>query len=382
MNIKNKELKVVTVVGTRPEIIRLSRIFPVLDKHFDHTIVHTGQNFAYELNEIFFKDLKLRKPDIFLNSTNAKTSLAKTISNIIYNFDNVLENINPDALLILGDTNSSLAALPAKRRKIPIFHMEAGNRCFDQRVPEEINRKLIDHLADMNLTYTSLAREYLLREGIPPDQIIKTGSPLFEVINYYLPKIYKSKILSKLKLKKVNYFVISIHREENIDHEKNFEKIKLIINSLAENYNIPVIVSTHPRTRKKFDDIGVKFHKHVNLIKPLGFFDYINLQMHARCVLSDSGSITEESSILNFPALNIRETHERPEGMEEATVMMTGLDINRIQKGLEILQSQPRAKERMLKIVNDYNVTNVSQKVLRIIYSYTDYINRVVWKKY
>lgn len=381
MVVKNKKYKVVTVVGTRPEIIRLSRVLPLLDKNFKHTIVHTGQNYAYELNEIFFKDLGLRRPDIFLNSATSKNSLAKTISNIIYNIDNVFKSIGPDALLILGDTNSSLAALSAKRRKIPIFHMEAGNRCFDQRVPEEINRKIIDHLADINLTYSSLAREYLLKEGIPSDRIIKTGSPMQEVINYYLSKIHKSKILSKLKLDKEKYFVVSTHREENIDSEKNFEKIKSIINMLAEDYKIPVVISTHPRTKKKLEIKKSKFHSKVNFIKPLGFCDYIKLQIFSKVVLSDSGTITEESSILNFPALNIRETHERPEGMEEASVMMVGLDQSRIKNAISILQSQLRGDKRTLSLVSDYNVDNVSHKIIRIINSYVDYINREIWKK-
>ena len=373
-------LKIITILGTRPEIIRLSRIIDILDKYSNHQLIHTGQNFDFELNKIFFNELKIRKPNFFLEA--AGKTAAETIGNIIIKVDKILAIEQPDAVLVLGDTNSSLSTIAAKRRKIPIFHIEAGNRCFDQRVPEEINRKVVDHISDINLTYSSLARENLLRENFPPDQVIKIGSPMLEVLNYYMPQVSKSKILNKLNLRAEKYFLVSTHREENIEDNISFKKIKVILNTIAEKYELPVIVSTHPRTQKKLNETGVKFHKYVNLIKPLGFFDYVNLQMHARCVLSDSGSITEESSILNFPALNIRETHERSEGMEEAAVMMTGLDINRIQKGLEILQSQPRAKKRILKIVNDYNVTNVSQKVLRIIYSYTDYINRVVWKKY
>ena len=373
-------LKIITILGTRPEIIRLSRIIGILDKYSSHQLIHTGQNFDFELNKIFFDELKIRKPNFFLEA--AGKTAAETIGQIIIKVDKILAIEQPDAVIVLGDTNSSLSTIAAKRRKIPIFHIEAGNRCFDQRVPEEINRKVVDHISDINLTYSGLARENLLRENFPPDQVIKIGSPMLEVLNYFMPQIRKSKIINKLNLRAEKYFLVSTHREENIEDNISFKKIQIILNTIAEKYKLPVIVSTHPRTQKKFDETGVKFHKHVNLIKPLGFFDYVNLQMHARCVLSDSGSITEESSILNFPALNIRETHERSEGMEEAAVMMTGLDINRIQKGLEILQSQPRAKKRMLKIVNDYNVTNVSQKVLRIIYSYTDYINRVVWKKY
>lgn len=373
-------LKIITILGTRPEIIRLSRIIGILDKHSNHQLMHTGQNFDFELNKIFFDELKIQKPNFFLEA--AGKTAAETIGQIIIKVDKILATEKPDAVIVLGDTNSSLSTIAAKRRKIPIFHIEAGNRCFDQRVPEEINRKIVDHISDINLTYSSLARENLLRENFPPDQVIKIGSPMLEVLNYFMPQIRKSKILNKLNLRAEKYFLVSTHREENIEDNISFKKIQVILNTIAEKYKLPVIVSTHPRTQKKFNETGVKFHKHVHLIKPLGFFDYINLQMHARCVLSDSGSITEESSILNFPALNIRETHERSEGMEEAAVMMTGLDINRIQKGLEILQSQPRAKKRILKIVNDYNVPNVSQKVLRIIYSYTDYVNRVVWKKY
>jgi len=382
MKLNKKKLKITTVVGTRPEIIRLSRIFSLLDKYCEHILIHTGQNYDYELNQIFFDDLKIRKPDFFLNSAKNSKSVANTIGNIITAVDEVLDKVQPDVLLVLGDTNSSLSVIPAKRRKIPIFHMEAGNRCFDQRVPEEINRKIVDHVADIHLPYSSIAREYLLREGLPADQIIKTGSPMFEVLNYYLPQIKKSKIVSKLKLKKEQYFVMSVHREENIELDINFNKIFKIINTLAEDYNLPVIISTHPRTQKKLNLQNKKFHPKVSFIKPLGFHDYINLQMNSKVVLSDSGTITEESSILNFPALNIREAHERPEGMEEAAVMMVGLEIARVFKGLDILKNQSKGKKRMINIVEDYNVSNVSEKVLRIIHSYIDYINRVIWKKF
>ena len=376
----NKKIKVVSVVGTRPEIIRLSRVFSVLDKYCDHILIHTGQNYDYELNQIFFDDLNIKKPDFFLNSAKNSKGVANTIGNLITKVDEVLEKVKPDAMLVLGDTNSCLSAIPAKRRKIPILHMEAGNRCFDQRVPEEINRRIVDHVSDINLPYSSISREYLLKEGLPSDQIIKTGSPMFEVLNYYLPKIKKSKVISKLRLKKNKYFVISVHREENIEPDINFNKITKMINILAEEYSLPIIISTHPRTQKRINLQNIKFHSKINLIKPLGFYDYINLQMHAKAVLSDSGTITEESSILNFPALNIRETHERPEGMEETSVMMVGLEIDKIRQGLTILQKQS-STNRMLGLVKDYNVPNVSEKILRIIHSYTDYVNRVVWKK-
>ena len=382
MKLNKKKIKIISVVGTRPEIIRLSRIFSVLDKYCEHVLVHTGQNYDYELNQIFFDDLKIRKPDFFLNISKNSKSVANTIGNLITAVDELFDKVQPDAILVLGDTNSCLSVIPAKRRKIPIFHMEAGNRCFDQRVPEEINRKIIDHVADIHLPYSSIAREYLLKEGINADQIIKIGSPMFEVLNYYLPKIKKSKITSKLKLKKNNYFVVSVHREENIDSNVNFNKIVQIINMVAENYKLPVIISTHPRTQKKLNLQKIKFHSKVNFIKPLGFCDYVNLQMHAKTVLSDSGTITEESSILNFPALNIRETHERPEGMEEGAVMMVGLEVTRVFKGLDILKNQSKEKKRMINIVEDYNVPNVSEKVLRIIHSYIDYVNRLVWKKF
>jgi UDP-N-acetylglucosamine 2-epimerase (non-hydrolysing) len=375
-----KKLKVVTVVGTRPEIIRLSRVLSKLDQHMDHILVHTGQNYDYELNEIFFNDLEIRKPDHFLGAAGA--TAAETIGQMIIKIDPLLAELQPDALLVLGDTNSCLAAIPAKRRKIPIFHMEAGNRCFDQRVPEETNRRIVDHTSDINLTYSNIAREYLLREGLPPDRVIKTGSPMFEVLNHYRPKIDASSIRDTLGLAGQDYFVVSAHREENVDSEVNFRKLVAILNGLAETYGRRVIVSTHPRTRKRVDSLGVSFHQQVELMKPLGLTDYVHLQMHARAVLSDSGTINEESSILNFPALNLREAHERPEGMEEASVMMTGLELNRVHQGLAVLADQKRGLERMLRIVDDYSMPNVSDKVVRIILSYTDYVNRTVWKKY
>ncbi len=374
-----KKLKVLTVVGTRPEIIRLSRVLPKLDQYMEHILVHTGQNYDYELNEIFFNDLEIRKPDYFLGAAGA--TAAETIGQMIIKIDPLLAEIQPEALLVLGDTNSCLAAIPAKRRKIPIFHMEAGNRCFDQRVPEETNRKIVDHTSDINLTYSDIAREYLLREGLPPDRIIKTGSPMFEVLNHYLPKIEASAILSTLGLNRYDYFVVSAHREENVDSETNFRKLVAILNSLAETYGKRVIVSTHPRTRKRVENLGVTFHDRVELMKPLGLTDYVHLQMHAVAVLSDSGTINEESSILNFPALNLREAHERPEGMEETSVMMTGLELDRVHQGLSILVDQKRGNERTLRQVGDYSMPNVSDKVLRIILSYTDYVNRVVWRK-
>ena len=373
-------LKVMTIVGTRPEIIRLSQIIPVLDQFCDHKLVHTGQNYDYELNQVFFDELGIRKPDIFLEA--AGLTAAETIGHVIGKIDAVLVNEQPDAVLILGDTNSALAAISAKRRKIPIFHMEAGNRSFDQRVPEEINRRIVDHIADINLTYSTIAREYLLREGLPPDQVIKTGSPMYEVLHHYLPQIEVSDVLARLGLTAGRYFVVSAHREENIESERQFKKLVGVLNTLAENYDLPVIVSTHPRTQKRIDAVGVSFHSQVRLLKPLGFFDYVHLQMHARAVLSDSGTITEESSILNFPALNIREAHERPEGMEEVAVMMVGLELDRIQQALDILESQSHGTVRGLRLVSDYDVPNVSDKVVRIIHSYTDYVNRVVWKKY
>jgi UDP-N-acetyl-L-fucosamine synthase len=377
-----KKLKVMSVVGTRPEIIRLSRVLAILDKHCDHILVHTGQNYDYELNQIFFEDLDVRKPDYFLNSADGNASAANIIGNIISAVDGVLAQVRPEAMLVLGDTNSCLSVIPAKRRKVPIFHMEAGNRCFDQRVPEETNRRIVDHTADINLTYSAIARDYLLREGLPPDQVIKTGSPMYEVLHYYLPQIKASDSLQQLGLTAEQYFVVSAHREENIEPEKSFAKLVAILNAVAEDYGLPVVVSAHPRTQKRVDTTGAQFHPLVRLMKPLGFHDYVNLQMHAKAVLSDSGTINEESSILNFPALNLREAHERPEGMEEAAVMMVGLEVNRVRQGLTILSSQPRGAERTLSLVADYSVPNVSDKVLRIILSYTDYVKRVVWKEY
>ena len=377
-----KKLKVMSVVGTRPEIIRLSRVLAALDLHCDHVLVHTGQNYDYELNQVFFDDLNVRKPNFFLNSAHGSTGAANTIGNLITAVDGILAQVQPEAMVVLGDTNSCLAVIPAKRRKVPIFHMEAGNRCFDQRVPEETNRRIVDHTADINLTYSTIARDYLLREGLPPDQVIKTGSPMFEVLNYYLPQIQASAAVARLGLTYEKYFVVSAHREENIESDRTFTKLIAVLNIVAEDHGLPVVVSTHPRTQKRVDATGAKFHPLVRLMKPLGFHDYVNLQMQAKAVLSDSGTINEESSILNFPALNLREAHERPEGMEEAAVMMVGLEVDRVQQGLTILQSQPRGAERGLRLVSDYSMPNVSDKVVRIIHSYTDYVNRVVWKKY
>jgi UDP-N-acetylglucosamine 2-epimerase (non-hydrolysing) len=425
-------MKVMTILGTRPEIIRLSRVMAALDKYMEHMIVHTGQNYDYELNQIFFDDLEIRKPDFFLGAAGA--TAAETVGLIIAKVDEVLAKEKPDALLVLGDTNSCLAAYPAKRRKIPVFHMEAGNRCFDQRVPEEINRKIVDHISDINMPYSDISREYLLREGLPPDRVIKTGSPMYEVLRYYLPKIERSDVLERLglvsggsevgdrkseigsrrsevgdqtsdlgpltscpsplpthdsplttprhsSLVTRHYFVVSAHREENIDDPVQFEKLIAVLNRLAETFAQRIIVSTHPRTRKKIEEVGAKTHGLVEFMKPLGFSDYVNLQMNARAVLSDSGTITEESSILNFPALNIRNAHERPEGMEEGVVMMTGLEVERILEALNVLDRQPRGEQRALRMVADYNVPNVSEKVVRIILSYTAYVNRVVWRK-
>lgn len=377
-----KKLKVLTVVGTRPEIIRLSRVLAALDLYCEHVLVHTGQNYDYELNQVFFDDLGIRKPDYFLNSAEGSSSAAHTIGNLITAVDGVLAQVQPDAMLVLGDTNSCLSVIPAKRRKVPIFHMEAGNRCFDQRVPEETNRRIVDHTADINLTYSTIARDYLLREGLPPDQVIKTGSPMCEVLNHYLPQIQASNALVRLGLTTEHYFVVSAHREENIESDKSFTKLVAVLNALAEDHGLPVVVSTHPRTQKRVDATGAKFHPLVQLMKPLGFHDYVNLQMNAKAVLSDSGTINEESSILNFPALNLREAHERPEGMEEAAVMMVGLEVERMRQGLAILATQSRGAERTLQLVADYSMPNVSDKVVRIIHSYTDYVNRVVWKKY
>jgi UDP-N-acetylglucosamine 2-epimerase (non-hydrolysing) len=375
-----KKLKVLTVVGTRPEIIRLSRVLARLDEHCEHVLVHTGQNYDYELNQIFFDDLGIRKPDHFLNAAGGNA--AETIGKIIIAVDAVFAQEEPEAVLILGDTNSCLAAIPAKRRKIPIFHMEAGNRCFDQRVPEETNRRIVDHTADINLTYSSIAREYLLREGLPPDRVIKTGSPMYEVLHHYKDGIDASDAVERLGLTPGEFFVVSAHREENIDSPVNFAKLVASLNAVAEVYGLPVIVSTHPRTQKKVDESGASFHPLVRLMKPLGFKDYVKLQASARAVLSDSGTINEESSILNFPALNLREAHERPEGMEEAAVMMTGLEVDRILQALAILSAQPRGEVRSLRLVADYSMPNVADKVVRIIHSYTDYVNRVVWKKH
>ncbi|MAI33834.1 MAG: UDP-N-acetylglucosamine 2-epimerase (non-hydrolyzing) [Rhodopirellula sp.] len=377
-----KKLKVVTVVGTRPEIIRLSRVLARLDEHCEHILVHTGQNYDYELNQVFFDDLDIRKPDYFLNSATDSKGAANTIGNLISAVDEVLAHVQPEALLVLGDTNSCLSVIPAKRRQIPIFHMEAGNRCFDQRVPEETNRRIVDHTADINLTYSSIAREYLLREGLAPDQIIKTGSPMFEVLNHYRQRIEASDVVNRLSLKADQYFVVSAHREENIESERSFARLVETLNGVAEDFGLPVIVSTHPRTQNRINATGSVFHDKVQLLKPLGFHDYVKLQLSARAVLSDSGTINEESSILNFPALNLREAHERPEGMEEAAVMMVGLDVERVRQGLSILETQPRGEKRSLRLVGDYSMPNVSDKVVRIIHSYTDYVNRVVWKKY
>jgi len=375
-------LKVATVVGTRPEVIRLSRVLAKLEEYCEHTLVHTGQNYDYDLNEVFFEDLGIQKPEHFLDCASGSRGPAETIGNLIIAVDRVLASVMPDALLVLGDTNSCLAVIPAKRRKIPIFHMEAGNRCFDQRVPEEINRRIVDHTADVNLTYSSIAREYLLREGLPPDLVIKTGSPMYEVLAHYRPGIDSSAALSKLDLREDEYFLVSAHREENVDSPAPFNRLCDVLNGIAADHGLPVIVSTHPRSRKRIEDAGVRFHPAVRLLTPLGFNDYVRLQLSARAVLSDSGTITEESSVLNFPALNLRESHERPEGMEEGAVMMVGLDLGRVRQGLSILSRQPRGAARLLRIVEDYAVPNVSEKVVRIIHSYTDYVNRVVWKKY
>ena len=375
-----KKMRVITVVGTRPEIIRLSRTISNLDDFCEHILVHTGQNYDYELNEIFFKDLGVRKPDYFLNV--AGKNGAETIGKVIIEVDSILDQVKPEAMLILGDTNSCLAVIPAKRRKIPIFHMEAGNRCFDERVPEEINRKIIDHTSDINLTYSTIAREYLLREGLQPDMVIKTGSPMNEVLFHHINGIEKSNILKKLNLIEGEYFVVSAHREENIDSEINFAKLVDVLNNIAKKYNFPVIVSTHPRTQSRINESKVKFHKKVQLLKPLGFIDYNKLQLSSKVVLSDSGTISEESSILNFPALNIREAHERPEAMEEASVMMVGLELERIFQAITLLDKQPKGNKRLLRQVSDYSMSNVSSKVIRIIHSYTDYVNRVVWRKY
>jgi UDP-N-acetylglucosamine 2-epimerase len=374
-----RKLKVMTIVGTRPEIIRLSRVIEKLDQHCDHVLVHTGQNYDYELNEVFFSDLGIRKPNAFLEA--ASTTAAETIGQVIISADKAMQEHAPEALLLLGDTNSCLAAIAAKRRKIPIFHMEAGNRCFDFRVPEEINRRIVDHTSDINLTYSDIAREYLLREGLPPDQVIKTGSPMREVIEYYRAGIEASDVLPRLALNEQQYFLVSSHREENVDAPENLQRLFKVLNALAEKFVLPVIVSTHPRTRKRMDAMGLNAHALVQFHKPFGFLDYVRLQTEARAVLSDSGTITEESSILNFPALNLREVQERPEGFEEAAVMFVGMDVDRVFQGLDVLATQPRGKQRALRMVSDYATDNVSDKILRIILSYTDFVNRKVWHK-
>ena len=374
-----KKLKIVTIVGTRPEIIRLSRIIDKLDKYCEHILVHTGQNYDYELNQIFFDDLGIRAPDVFLEC--AGKSAADTMAQVVAKSDEMFAATTPDALLILGDTNSALSAISAKRRKIPIFHMEAGNRCFDMRVPEEINRKIVDHISDINMPYSSIAREYLLREGLRPEFIIKTGSPMDEVLAHYKNKISESSVIEKLELKSGQFFVVSVHREENVDSPSNINKYVNVLNTLAEKYGLPIIVSTHPRTKNKIDSLNLEFHPLVRLLKPLGFSDYVKLQSESKAVLSDSGTITEESSILNFPAINIREAHERPEGVEEASVMFTGMEIDRILQALDILETQPRGNDRLINVVADYIAPNMSDKVLRIITSYTDYVNKFVWKK-
>ena len=376
---KMNKLSVMTVIGTRPEIIRLSRIIPKLDKYTEHTLVHTGQNYDYELNDIFFKDLELRKPDFFLNAADINPT--KTIGKILIAIDELLEKLQPEALLVLGDTNSCLSIIAAKKRQIPTFHFEAGNRCFDMRVPEEINRKIVDHTADINITYSAIAREYLISEGISKDRIIKIGSPMFEVLDFYKNRINKSNILQDLGIKRNNYFLASFHREENIN-TSNFEKIIEILKNLAKEYKIPIIVSTHPRTRKKINESNTSLDKLIQLIKPQSFTDYINLQLNAKLVLSDSGTINEESSILNFPALNLREAHERPEAMEETSVMMTGVNSKRVLQAINILFSQKRDEERTLELVEDYKNKNISEKILRIIISYRDYIEKNIWKKY
>ena len=374
-----RKLKVMTIVGTRPEIIRLSRVIPKLDQHCDHVLVHTGQNYDYELNGVFFSDLGIRKPNVFLEA--AGVTAAETIGQVIIAADKAMEAHQPEALLLLGDTNSSLAVIAAKRRKIPIFHMEAGNRCFDSRVPEEINRRIVDHTSDINLTYSDIAREYLLREGLPPDQVIKTGSPMREVIEYYRDGVDASTVLNRLKLSEQAYFLVSSHREENVDSPENLQRLFNVMNAVAERFGLPVIVSTHPRTRKRMDAMALFAHPLVQFHKPFGFLDYIRLQTSARAVLSDSGTITEESSILNFPALNLREVQERPESFEEAAVMFVGLDVDRTLQALGVLESQSRGATRTLALVKDYAATNVADKVLRIILSYTDFVNRKVWRK-
>ena len=373
-------MKVATVLGTRPEIIRLSRVIPALDRYTEHTVIHTGQNYDHELNQVFFDDLEIRKPDHFLEVAG-KTS-AETIGLVIARTSEMFASLRPDAVLLLGDTNSCLAAISAKRLRIPIFHMEAGNRCFDDRVPEEINRRIVDHTSDINLTYSGIAREYLLREGISPDRIIKTGSPMYEVLAYYREKIDRSDVLVRLELDRGSYFLVSAHREENIDSPRQFRNLINVLEAVAERYRLPLIVSVHPRTRKRLDAEGVKFSEKIRLVMAMGFSDYVHLMKHARATLSDSGTITEESSILNVRALNIREAHERPEGMEEGAVMMTGLDARTVLEALKILEEQPTGENRALRLVEDYSTPNVSEKVVRIILSYTNYVRRVVWREY
>jgi len=379
---KNKRLKVATVIGTRPEIIRLSRVLSRLDQTCEHVLIHTGQNYDYELNQIFFDDLGIRKPDYFLDSAKGSNSAAQTIGNLISSVDQVLEKVEPDALLVLGDTNSCLSVIPAKRRRIPVFHMEAGNRCFDERVPEEINRRIVDHTADINMPYSSIAREYLLREGRSPDSVIKTGSPLFEVLNFYMPKINASEVLTSLKLTPREYFLVSCHREENVDNPALFKQFIEMLNGLVQTFDQPIVLSAHPRTQKRITESGLTLDSRIIILKPLGFFDYVKLQLNARVVLSDSGSISEEASVLNFPALNIREAHERPEAMEEVPVMMVGLNLDRVYQAIQLLDQDGAVGKKGLRIVADYEVPNVSEKVVRILHSYTDYVNRTVWKKY
>ena len=373
-------IKVMTIVGTRPEIIKLCRVISELDKHTNHILVHSGQNYDYELNEIFFKQLEIRKPDHFLEA--AGETLAQTIGNIIAKSDEVMEKEKPDALLLLGDTNSCLSAISAKRRKIPIFHMEAGNRCFDQRVPEEINRKIIDHISDINMPYTEHARRYLLAEGIKPETVIKTGSPMKEVLTYYMPQINESNVLEERQVEPEGYFIVSVHREENVDSETNFGHFLGSLKAISEKYKKPIIVSAHPRTRKKIEGLGVEnLDKRIRFLKPLGFFEYVKLQMNAFCVISDSGTITEESSSLNFPAVTIRQAHERPEGMDEGVLIMCGLEADRVMESIEVVIAQHAVAQRQFRLVPDYDTDNVSKKVLRIIMSYTDYVNRTVWYK-
>jgi UDP-N-acetylglucosamine 2-epimerase (non-hydrolysing) len=372
-------MKIATIVGTRPEIIRLSRVIAALDRYTEHVLIHTGQNYDHELNQVFFEDLEIRRPDYFLNA--AGKNAAETIGLVIGKSDEILSEVKPEALLILGDTNSTLSALAAKRKKIPVFHMEAGNRCFDERVPEEINRKIVDHISDINMPYSDISREYLLREGIAPDRIIKTGSPMYEVLTYYRHKIDRSDILARLGLTEDKYFVVSAHREENIDASRQFQNLARLLEEIAAQYQLPVIVSVHPRTRKRIEAEKVSFSENIRLIKAMGLSDYCHLMMKARTTLSDSGTITEESSILNFRALNIREAHERPEGMEEGAVMMTGLDSKRVLDALKMVEGQPTGEQRALRIVSDYNIPNVSEKVARILLSYTDYVRRVVWRE-